>query len=115
MSRVYEAVIVLLMLALLVIGTVWVADSLTLHVNSTSFYLMVILFGYNLIHSHLLLPLPPSFFLSLPPSSPSLPPSSSLSLLLGYQGSSVLYTRPVFLYVHDWSITDQLVHSCWLF
>ena len=69
MSRVYEAVIVLLMLALLVIGTVWVADSLTLHVNSTSFYLMVILFGNNLVHSHhlLLLPLPPSF-LFLPPS-----------------------------------------------
>ena len=42
MSRVYEAVIVLLMLALLVIGTVWVADSLlTLHINSMSFYLMV--------------------------------------------------------------------------
>lgn len=40
MSRVYEAVIVLLMLALLVIGTVWVADSLTLHINSMSFYLM---------------------------------------------------------------------------
>lgn len=44
MSRFYEAVIVLVILALLVLGIVWVADSLTLHAHTMSFYLMVIVY-----------------------------------------------------------------------
>ena len=36
MSRVYEAVIVLILVGLLVLGTVWVADALTLQLNTTS-------------------------------------------------------------------------------
>ena len=41
MSRVYEAVIILLLVAALVIGTVWVADSLTLHFNTSEENIMV--------------------------------------------------------------------------
>ena len=41
MSRVYEAIILLIMVGLLVLGTVWVADALTLHLNTTSVHIAV--------------------------------------------------------------------------
>lgn len=41
LSRAYEAILVLIMITVVVLGIVWVADSLTVHFKTLSFYFKV--------------------------------------------------------------------------